>query len=390
MSMTRWASALMVMLCLAAGAPGAADTSLGSPGLPPSQIDASGDLHEDWGVIGLRIEQPTGGTVSNQTSEASPLADVARSVTTTVTAGPVVLTTTAYRAPIWPGGVDVLAARIENTAEQEVQTRMHLALPEQTSVGERVASFGGRAVLGLPPELHPIRQERSWGCAGGDVPMPGWGHPEGECDPAFRNIRAGMGGVPIMYRFAVPRGAKRTVLLGLCESHHVDAGQRPVLLYVEGAPRAEIDPIAAWGRHQPGCLVFEAQDANSDGRLEVVSAPHPQAPDSNPILNVIWVFSPDVFVDADEAVRGKLSSVAEYYVDVGGENDQSLYEGGGLTYELALAPRASQEFMFLVACPGASVPNPETMAWTEQSLRRAAEDVWADCAAKNRRGPTGS
>jgi len=77
-----------------------------------------------------------------------------------------------------------------------------------------------------------------------------------------------------------------------------------------------------------------------------------------------------------------MSAAAEYYVDVGGEKDQSLYEGGGLTYELTLAPGARQELMFLAACPGGSVPNPDTMAWTAESLRQAADDVWSDWAPR--------
>jgi len=235
-------------------------------------------------------------------------------------------------------------------------------------------------VLALPKDPQPLRRERSWGALGGDVSMPGWGRPDRDCDPAFRNIRAGMGGVPIIYRFAVPPGAKRTVVLGLCESHYSQAALRPQLLYVEGAPRAEIDPIATWGHNVPGCLTFDAVDANGDGRLQIVAAPHPRAPDRNPILNVIWVFLPDVYVDVNEVVRGKLSSVAEYYVDVGGEKDQSLYEGGSLTYDMTLPAGARRELMFLVAGPGSSVPNPETMAWTAASLRQAAEDVSSDQA----------
>lgn len=359
--------------------------TIGAPGLPPSSVDANGDLHEDWGVIGLRIDQPQGTPVTGQTLQMSPTEGIARCVTTSIAVDPIAVTSTVYRAPIWPAGVDVLLARVENRSDSEVQTRLRVTLPQEVSLGERVAVAGGRAVLALPKEPQPTRRERSWGAVGGDVPMPGWGRPEGECDPAFRNIRAGMGGVPIIYRFAVAPGAKRTVVLGFCESHHSQAGQRPLVIYVEGAPKAEIDPIAAWGRHQPGCLRLDASDVNGDGRLQVVVAPAPGAPDRNPILNVIWIFSPDVYVDTAEVRRGKMSSVAEHYVDVGGEKDQSLYEGGALIYDLTLPARASSEFMFLAACPGASAPNAETTAWTPESLRQAADDVWSDWAGREAR-----
>ena len=50
---------------------------------------------------------------------------------------------------------------------------------------------------------------------------------------AHRQIRAGMGGVPITYRFAVQTGEKRYVVLGFCESHWAEAGQRPLVINVE-------------------------------------------------------------------------------------------------------------------------------------------------------------
>jgi len=385
MRMTRSLPAFAVIFCLASAIPGIADLSISVPDMPPSAVDASGDLHEDWGVVGLEIEQPEGVPAIAQRSLPSPVPSMMKNVTTDTAVGPVLLTSSAYRAPIWPNGVDVLTATIENAADREVRARLRVILPESVSLGERVAVLGGRAVLALPKEPSPLRRERSWGGLGGDVPMPGWGHPEIECDPAFRNIRAGMGGVPIVYRFAVPPGAKRTVVLGLCESHHVQAGERPLLLYVEGAPRAEVDPIAVWGRNIPGCLRFDACDLDGDGRLQIVVAPHPQAHDRNTILNVIWVFSPDIYVDLNDVLRGKLSETAEYYVDVGGERDQSVYEGGALTYDLTLAPGARRELMFLVACPGASVPDPESMDWTSESLQAAANDVWGDWVSRQAR-----
>jgi hypothetical protein len=136
--------------------------------------------------------------------------------------------------------------------------------------------------------------------------------------------------------------------------------------------------VGAWGQHVPGCLQFDAGDSDNDGRLQVVIAPHPRASDRNSILNVIWVFSPDVYVDTQEVLRGEMNSAAEYYVDVGGEKDQLLYKGGKLTYQLRLEPSGTRELMFLLASPGArGVPDPETTAWTSETLRRAAVDVWA-------------
>lgn len=360
---------------LLAGMPAMAEVALSSPGFEASPVDATGAIHEAWGTVGLSILEPAGATVSGQQYEASavPIA------VTTVSAGPITLTETAFRAPIFPSGADVLLARLSNTAQSANEVRIAVQVPDPMSIGQCVGMLNGQVVLGLPKNAAPIRKEKDWGCVGGVVPMPGWATPQGECDAAFKNISAGMGGVPIIYHFAVPKSAKRTVMLGFCESFHSTVGQRPLVAQVEGAAPQEVDPLAKWGRHVPGCLRFDACDKNEDGRLEVAVRPHPRANDHNPILNVIWVLPSDVPVDEQAVIRGELTPKAEYYVDVGGQKDQLLYEPGLLSYALKLQGGTSQELLFLLASPGsASVPNPETTSWTAESLRRAAEEVARD------------
>ena len=186
MRTARCLPALIALVVLAA--PARPDLLLGVPDMRPSWVDETGALHEDWGVVALRLETPSGARLVSQRYEVSP----APTVITTFAAGPVTLTATAYRAPIWPDGVDVLTARLRNTGDEEVEARLQLLLPEQVDVGERVGQLGGRAVVGLAGDPQPARRERRWGCTGGVVPMPGWARPEVECDPAFRNIRAGL------------------------------------------------------------------------------------------------------------------------------------------------------------------------------------------------------
>jgi len=357
---------------------GGIETALQSPGFPPSRVDEQGTIHEDWGQVGLRVTRPTNVRVTGQAVTDQPFPHVV----TRAGGDSLAFEQQMYRAPIWPGGADVIEATIQNLASSSpLSVTLELLLPAEVAVGEELAVLGARPVIALPPGLKPVRRERDWGCTGGVAVLPGWARPLGACDPGFANIRAGMGGVPIVYRFSVPSGAERTVVLGLCESHWTAPGQRPVELYVEGAPKREIDPIARWGRHQPGCLRFAARDANRDGRLQVVVAPHPEASDKNTILNVIWVFAPDVYIgDREEAdvLLGSLNAVTEYYVDVGGERDQLLYEGGTVRYGLTLDPREERQLLFLVASPGCpAVPSLSGSAWTPATLRRAATEVWS-------------
>lgn len=349
-----------------------ADTLIGSPDMPATVVESQGDLREDWGLLGVRIDEPIGWAVSGQEAKIVPVPEVI----TSGRAGSIQVMSSVYRSPIAPSGVDVLTVSLTHSGGQDTKIRLRLQAPESVIPGLDIATCSGRAVLTLPAENRTLGPERAWGCKGGVVPMPGWASPKSPCDPAFKNISAGMGGVPIVYRFGVEPGARRTVILGLCESFHQATGQRPLILNVEGAPKTEVDPLVLWGQHGPGCIRFDAADANSDGRLEVTVAPHPQALDRNPILNVIWVFKPDQQVNTEDVLAGKMSSVAETYVDVGGSNDQPLYEKGPIVYEIPMGPGSKQTLTFLVASPGSSVPAPDRMLWTPDSLRKAAEDVW--------------
>jgi len=268
--------------------------------------------------------------------------------------------------------------RLAETAGQEIPVRLSLGLPETARLGAKTVSLGGRPVLGLPAGVAVSQATREWGWADDALAMPGWGKPAVECDPAFRNIRAGMGGVPILYRFKVEPKAKADVVLGFCESHCALPGQRLLICQVEGAPAQEVDPVARWGQHHPGALLFAASDANGDGMLELSVLAKPGAPDPNPILNAIWVFPEGTQPNLDQVIAGKLNALASRYVQVGGANDQPLAAGGRVEYALKLPARGTQELTFLVACPGSSVPPPDQTTWTLEKLRQSAAAVWRD------------
>jgi hypothetical protein len=296
----------------------------------------------------------------------------------TAARGAVRLVRTAFRAPAFPSGVDVLTVRVEEARGQPAEVMLGLDLPAGAAIGLRAVRLGGRVVLALPAESLANRPLRDWGYCDEATALPGWAKPAVECDPAFRNIRAGMGGVPIVYRFAVNPKSEATVVLGLCESHWAETGQRPLSCRVEGAAVQTVDPVAKWGQHKPGALAFAARDENGDGRLEVVVRAASGAPDRNPILNAIWLFPAGESPNLERLVAGVLSGAATRYVDVGGDNDQSIYPPGKLEYRIQLAAGGAQELTFFVASPGSSAPTPDTSTWTAATLRRAAVEVWRD------------
>ena len=355
-----------------------AGVELTSPGLPPSQMDARGRLVEDWGALEVRLTGP--GLPSPSPAEVNPvrLEDVVPAAEARWQVGAIRVSATVYRAPVWPGGLDVTQVVLEETSGQAVSVQLELRLPDGVRVGSRTASLGGRTVLALAEAPTLSQTRRDWGWLDDATALPGWARPVGDCDPAFRNIRAGLGGVPIHYRFKVEPRAGFNVVLGFCESHWSQSGQRPVVCQVEGAPTQEVDPLARWGQHRPGALVFAGKDENGDGILEVSVLPKIGAPDLNPILNVLWVFPPGPDLNLEAVIAGRMNGIALRYVDVGGEKDQSLLESGRVEYALALPAHGKRELIFLAACPGGSVPMPERTAWTAESLRRAAVRVWTE------------
>ncbi len=371
----RWSSAVA---CLMFAAQVTAEISFTSPGFAPTRMDDQGRLIEDWGALAVTAAGEGLAEAARCTVTSTNLNGLIPAAQAQFEYGPVTLTVRAFRAPAWPAGLDVLTVRLAQTTSQDLPVRLTLALPENARLGLNTVTVGGRAVLCLPPNLKISQAVRDWGWADDAVALPGWGRPTVDCDPAFRNIRAGLGGVPILYHFKVEPKAKVSAVLGFCESHWAQAGQRPVICQVEGAAAQELDPLARWGQHRPGAVFFAASDANGDGMLDIAVLPKPGAPDENPILNAIWLFSPETTPNLERVIAGKLNSTALRYVDVGGPGDQSLYAGGKVEYALKLAPKATEEMTFLAACSGASVPAPDRTAWTVDKLRESAAAVWRE------------
>jgi hypothetical protein len=355
----------------------AAEVQFTSPGFASSRLDAQGRLVDDWGVFGIRITGPRAraGNPAVSPVQLDGAIPAARAVWNL---GGAAATVTAFRAPVWPAGLNVYTIQVQETAAREANLVLSLDLPQNVRPGARTLSAGGRPVVALPgtPKLDAV--SRDWGWHDDAVSMPGWARPAVECDPAFKNIRAGMNGVPIKYRFKIERASSHNLVLGFCESHWSQSGQRPVICQVEGTAPQEVDPLARWGQHQPGAVSFAAKDANGDGILEAAVLPKLGAPDLNPILNVIWLFPPGGGLNLEQVIAGKLNSLATRYVDVGGPGDQSFEAASRIEYAIKLPSGGQAELSFLLACGGGSVPIPERTAWTVEKLRQAAVDVWRD------------
>lgn len=367
------AISLLLLACTGLAAE-AGPAPLSSPGLPTGCMDAQGRLVEDWGTVGVRL---VGQGLSDAPAavKAVQLDGVVPAAQYTADRGAVRLAVTAFRAPAFPSGVDVLCVRVEETKGQPARVTVVLDLPAQAKRSLGGAAIEERVVLSVPRETLLTQELRPWGYTNDTGALPRWARPEGKCDPAFANIRVGMGGRPIRYSFQVAPGSRPHVVLGLCESHWALPRKRPLICRVEGAPPQEIDPVAQWGQHKPGALLFRAHDADRDGRLEVSVNPVAGAPDRNTILNALWVFPPGKAPDPAKVITGELNKQAACYVDAGGPGDQSIYPSTNLEFPLVLPAGGVKELAFWAACPHSAAPIPDQTAWTPQTLRQAAVQV---------------
>jgi hypothetical protein len=337
-------------------------------------------LHEDWGTVDVQLagQDLDDGSISVRSIQVASVIPAAEIVSDF---GAVRMTRTVYRAPVHPAGVDVMSIQLQETRNQARDITVRIAPSVGLKLGARTARIGARTALVLPQAVLDNAPLLDWGYCDEASSLPGWAKPHGTCDSAFRNIRAGMGGVPIAYRFAVTPRAEREVVLGFCESHWAESGKRPLLCQIEGAEAVIVDPVAEWGQHQPGLLTFRASDRNGDGQLDLSVRSARQASDHNPILNAIWVFAPGAMPPADQVLAGTGNAAALYYVDVGGTRDQSIYQAARLEMPVHLEAGQLVQFELLVACPGGSAPQPTTSTWNSRTLQRAARDVWRDWQA---------
>lgn len=145
-----------------------------------------------------------------------------------------------------------------------------------------------------------------------------WASPPEDTDPAFRSIAVGWN-QPVAYRFRAAAGESYTVVFGLCEGWHPQPGQRILDLQVEGKTLKRVDMVAEKGRNVPACFAFDARDENGDGWVDVAAAAAQGSPDTNAILNVLWVFRRGEAPKPEELVAGRGGEKALARVECGSQ-----------------------------------------------------------------------
>lgn len=130
-------------------------------------------------------------------------------------------------------------------------------------------------------------------------------------------------GHPIRYRARVESGRPYVVVLGFFETFYERAGQRVMDVRVDGAEPRRVDIAADAGRKVPHAIAITGGDADGDGWLDIVIAPHADAADPNPTVAALWVFAREQWqgrsMSAAQVLAGVFDDGALHRVDCGTE-----------------------------------------------------------------------
>jgi len=137
----------------------------------------------------------------------------------------------------------------------------------------------------------------------------GWASPKIPCDRRFRDIMVRNGG-PLDFTYPAKPGKKYRIAFGLIESWHSEPGKRPLDIRIEGKTVRTVDLIAEYGRHTPAVLIFDAEDENGNGRIEMGVHSPKDAEDNNTILSLLWVFDPQNTPTEKQLIAGGLDDRA--------------------------------------------------------------------------------
>jgi len=147
-----------------------------------------------------------------------------------------------------------------------------------------------------------------------------WAMPPDGTDPVFRSVAWGANR-PIRYKVKVLPGSRKRVALGVCESYKPRAGMRLLSLQVEGSPHRTVDPMVDGVKNRPYVFLFDGEDSNADGYLNIESHAAADSPDPNVILNGFWVFPQNAPLTPEEVISGEARSRAELVWECGRELD---------------------------------------------------------------------
>ncbi|MHC4309829.1 MAG: hypothetical protein ACYSSN_07790 [Planctomycetota bacterium] len=136
-----------------------------------------------------------------------------------------------------------------------------------------------------------------------------WAQPNIACDPHFRDVMVGYAR-PLVFKYRAEPNKKYRLAFGLIEGWHAKAGVRLLEIRVEGKVVRSVDLIAEYGKNTPVVFLFDAQDLNGNGVIEMGVYSPEGVEDKNTILSGLWVFDAKAAVNQKEVLAGNLDKRA--------------------------------------------------------------------------------
>ncbi len=137
----------------------------------------------------------------------------------------------------------------------------------------------------------------------------GWARPAVPCDPRFRDVMVGYGR-PLVFSYKAKPNKTYRIGFGLIEGWHSEPGIRPLEIRIEGKRVGSIDLVAEHGKNVPAVFLFDAQDQNRDGVIEMGVYSPGVAKDKNTILTSLWVFDAKKAPKEEELLTKNLDNQA--------------------------------------------------------------------------------
>ena len=192
----------------------------------------------------------------------------------------------------------------------------------------------GEAVQSAIRSMHPVSVNRNWA------------KPNAACAAGFRHVMVSQGS-PLAFEFAVEKGRKYVVALGLIEGWHAEPGKRPLEIQIEGKTVRCVDLVKEYGRNTPVVLDFPVEDSNGDGKLSIAITAAPGASDKNTILSSLWIFPADAAPDPVKLRAGQAGGAALAVVDA--DHPPAAPRALTLAWDLGqLAPGRETELVVVV------------------------------------------
>jgi len=117
-------------------------------------------------------------------------------------------------------------------------------------------------------------------------------------------------GRPLVFTHRAVPNKKYRVAFGLIEGWHSNPGIRPLEIRIEGKVVRSVDLVAEYGKNTPVVFLFDAQDHNGNGIIEMGVYSPKDAKDKNTILSSLWVFDAEDAPTEKEILTGGLDNCA--------------------------------------------------------------------------------